>query len=106
MTEYIERESVLGALSVFNDYDNGNEHFLYGIETAREIVESVQAIDAHLVEHGKWIDVDDFYLGISYCCSVCKKKTHTAKSYDIRGNEYQYAYCPHCGAKMEAGDEK
>ena len=35
---YIEREYLLEALSQFNDRENGNEHFINGIETAMEII--------------------------------------------------------------------
>lgn len=103
MTEYIERESVLNALSVFDDHDNGNEHFLYGIETARELVESMRAADVQSVKHGRWI---------SDCCSNCGISKYNFISFNIVG-EKEYArpfgtwlYCPRCGAQMEAGDEK
>ena len=96
MTEYIERESVLDALSVFNDYDNGNEHFLYGIETAREIVESVQAIDVQSVKHGRWVD--------DIQCSNCG--WYMEDDVTISPMMVFFDYCPNCGAKMEAGDEK
>ena len=39
MAEYISKDYLLSALSVFSDVVNGNPHFLNGIETAREIVE-------------------------------------------------------------------
>ena len=99
MSEYIDRESVLDALSVFNDYDNGNEHFLYGIETARELVESIRAADAQTVKHGRWITEYEPD-GKPYCfhCSVCDS------DFNIVRNEIAYDYCPDCGAKMDGED--
>ena len=42
----IDRDYILQALGIFNDTRHGNEHFLYGIETAREIVQNAPTIDA------------------------------------------------------------
>ena len=39
------REWLIVALSTFNDRKNGNEHFLRGIETAKEIVKSAPIED-------------------------------------------------------------
>lgn len=36
----IDADYVLSALGIFSDRENGNEHFLNGIETAREIVQN------------------------------------------------------------------
>ena len=41
-----------------------------------------------IVKYGKWSGTWD------YICSVCNQSF-----------EYQTAYCPNCGAKMEKGDE-
>ena len=40
MAEYISKEYLLDALSVFRDTEYGNPHFLSGIATAKEIVEN------------------------------------------------------------------
>ena len=39
------REWLIAALSIFNDRKNGNEYFLRGIETAKEIVKSAPIED-------------------------------------------------------------
>ena len=39
------REWIIMALSIFNDRKNGNEYFLRGIETAKEIVKSAPIED-------------------------------------------------------------
>ena len=39
------REWLIAALSIFNDRKNGNEYFLHGIETAKEIVKNAPLTD-------------------------------------------------------------
>lgn len=51
-------------------------------------------------KHGRWELVEDDFVGLTAKCSVCGKKTHNAVSWDFKGNEYRYHYCPNCGAKM------
>lgn len=48
---------------------------------------------------GQWEDVYDC-CGSNYKCSNCGRKTHTAITFDIEGNQYKYEFCPHCGADM------
>lgn len=40
MSRWIDADKLLKALNSFNDNENGNEHFLCGIETAKELVEN------------------------------------------------------------------
>ena len=50
MSRLIDADKLLKALNSFNDKENGNEHFLCGIETAKELVENQQtAYDADKV---------------------------------------------------------
>ena len=51
MTDLISREYMFQALGIFNDRENGDPHFLNGIETAREIVENAPVVDAEPVVH-------------------------------------------------------
>ena len=39
------REWLIAALSIFNDRNNGNEYFLRGIETAKEIIKTAPLTD-------------------------------------------------------------
>ena len=48
----IDADYVISALSIFNDREHGSEHFIYGIETAKEIVGNAPTI-------GGWINVKD-----------------------------------------------
>lgn len=40
MARYIDADALIEALSIFNDREHGNKHFIFGIETAKEIVEN------------------------------------------------------------------
>lgn len=42
----IDANALMDALNVFKDRKNGNEHFMYGIETAKELLEIQPTVDA------------------------------------------------------------
>ena len=48
----IDADEIMKALSIFNDSENGNRHFLYGIRTAKELIEGAPTV-------GGWISVKD-----------------------------------------------
>ena len=48
----VDADYIMSALGIFTDKEHGNEHFLYGIETAKEIVANAPTI-------GGWISVKD-----------------------------------------------
>ena len=98
MSRLIDADYVLKALGIFNNKQNGNEHFLNGIETAREIVQDAPTIEAEPVRHGHWEMKEDPYMFFSEIptCSVCgcipKMRNKTA-------------YCSNCGAHMDEVSE-
>lgn len=47
----IDADKLLDALGIFNDREHGNEHFMNGIETAREIVQSAKAVECRNCAH-------------------------------------------------------
>ena len=47
------------------------------------------------VRRGKWIENSCYNI-----CSVCEKYVH---AWNDDGNLQEFAYCPHCGAKMDGG---
>lgn len=51
--DLISRKALLDKLALFSDRVNGNEHFLFGIETAKEIVEDMPGA------FGGWIPVEE-----------------------------------------------
>lgn len=56
-------------------------------------------VDAEPVVHGHWVDN-----GIVWSCSACGKMPTYGMGYVQARNEL-YAYCPHCGAKMDEVSE-
>ena len=51
----IDADYILSALNVFSDREHGNEHFLFGIETAQEIVKDAPTIEPK----SQWIPVTE-----------------------------------------------
>lgn len=84
MADYIERETVLNALSVFNDRIHGNEHFLNGIETAKEIVEKTLSADVVPME---WIPVTERLPDFEGCC-LCVRRSYVKPC--VRHQEVMY----------------
>lgn len=92
MSHLKDTDAIMAALNIFNDKENGNAHFLNGIETAKEIIRDAPTIEAEPVRHGHieikaispW-DGEDCY------CSECE---HGSLLPD-------YKWCPYCGARME-----
>lgn len=71
------------------DKENGNPHFIYGIETVMEYVEYIPAVEAEPVVHAHWIRV-----GWGYCkCSHCEAEVGV-----VSGHKN---YCANCGARMD-----
>lgn len=101
MAEYIER----GALMQFPirrdhyDRENGNEHFINGIESVLEYAENLPAADVAPVVHGRWEYIQHTLNTLSQLrCSFCG---WWSLDPSIDG---AYNYCPNCGAKMDGGD--
>lgn len=80
------------------DRENGSEEFISGIETVLEYAESLPAVDAAPVVHGRWIEKqeatswcdDDVF--VFYECSVCHDQDGIYSD--------KFSYCPNCGARM------
>ncbi len=87
------------------DKENGNEHFVYGVETVLEYAENLPVVDAVEVVHGRWIDIyDGIYANPIYKCSVCGNSAPIEERYPVIGRMYTdwsfTNYCPNCGADM------
>lgn len=100
--DLISRAAMLEALGHFNDYVNGDPHFLNGIETATEIAENLPAVEAAPVVHARWIE---YPLCLGYVgaysedhivCSNCKSVWSI-----IDNDTERFDYCPACGAKLD-----
>ena len=83
MTEYIERELAIKALSRGDGCGN----------VCRRAIERILAADVAPVRHGRWVHHIAGGKQISACwCSVCNVEHETEQN-----------YCPNCGAKMNGG---
>lgn len=63
--------------------------------TVKENLQAIPAADVAPVRHGRW----EWYDSFSYRCSACKKY------WIAPGDQYDYHYCPNCGARMDGGQE-
>lgn len=94
MSDYIKREDALKAVDdIVCDADDAER-------TCDRIIDLPSA-DVAPVRHGRWA-LDTAHTEEIYAhpvkCSVCGQT-------EVLGYETLTPYCPHCGAKMDGGDE-
>lgn len=87
MAEYIKRETAVRAVMAAKWVDGSDGAM------AMEIVASPAAADVAPVVHGRWIPFHSKISGDIQYCSACEI-----------GFAAKADYCPHCGAKMDGGD--
>ena len=64
-------------------------------------ISGLPAADVAPVVHGKWYLLDDCANAGMYC-SVCSRRVHRE---EFAYKKLRSKYCPHCGAKMDGGNE-
>jgi len=90
---YIEKEAALEP-SKHLDHENGNKHFVWGIETYAEYLQRLPSADVKPVVHAHWISVPHKRARICSRCG-CDEPYKFADEYaDV------YEFCAHCGADM------
>lgn len=79
------------------DTENGNEHFVYGVECVLEYAEYLPRVEVEPVVHAYW-EFDDFS-SPNLKCSACGGMA----SMDCCGDYHseRTERCPHCGAHMD-----
>lgn len=90
MAEYVEREKVLSKAAPV-------EGCFSDMISAYDVV-MLPAADVAPVRHGRW----EKKRGL-YSCSECGKTC----PYDVQADVIEYwacNYCPHCGCRMDGGD--
>ena len=65
-----------------------------GLQLAVEIAMRLKPVDAVEVVHGRWVE----HRPNVYECTACHVQ------YSGYGGCDEWAYCPHCGAKMDGGN--
>ena len=94
--EYILRSiaiAKLTALEVTNPFAT--------IADAKRVLADMTAADVVKVVHGEWYLLDDCANAGLYC-SVCSRRVHRE---EFSYKKLRSKYCPHCGAKMDGGNE-
>ena len=100
---YIKLEDLMAFPIRIDHYDkeNGNEHFVYGVETVLEYAENLPVADVAPVVHGRWVlgVVEPGYFtpggNRPWVCSECGYLA------SWRLDSPTYSYCPNCGARMD-----
>ena len=72
MDDLVCRKYALDALGIFNDRENGNEHFLNGIETAKEIVANQDSVEAVPLEPLCKILAKYYHAPCNYRDDICE----------------------------------
>ena len=86
-------------LVTYTKADIWEDTFEDGVEWVLNKIDSAPTIEAEPVVHGEWKEhIFEGELWANYC-SVCKH-------YLPYGMEWKSNYCPNCGAKMDAAEEK
>lgn len=80
--------------------EKGYPLYVGGYEDKGEIIDVILSVDAEPVKHGEWIRENNY--GI-WKCSECGCKINRRSP--LKGNIWNYYYCPNCGAKMEREEE-
>lgn len=88
MAEYIKRKTVIDLIT--RRYENP--------EICTKEINSIPAADVAPVRHAEWVVCGDGD-NVPWMCSHCGKTT--AHKYKVIYGKY----CPHCGAKMDGGNE-
>lgn len=105
MAEYINREATIKAIvdSRNRYYNSASNQYLVGrcdgLDIAAGLLRVAPAADVAPVVHGRWEMrptgmVTDTGPEYKAYCTVCNKPN----------KQYQPPFCPHCGAKMDGGD--
>lgn len=91
MAEYIERYALL------NDFYTASRNPWPDFGDAWKLVQNAPSVDVASVVHGRWEYIGTDKNGHVYRCSHCAGRI---------GLDYETAYCPNCGAKMDGGEER
>ena len=101
MDEYIKRAAAIDAVSaVYYDTPDVN---LSG-EKFEAAINAIHTADVAPVVHGRWIR--PHWKNSNYCCD-CSECGGEAMHRDYQWHKNGvYPICPHCGAKMDGGDDR
>lgn len=104
MSEHIEREAlqklfneVSTSLLCKKELAKDTEHMIRAFLMVTEMIQDAPAADVVPVVHGRWEYIGTDKNGHVYRCTNCAGRI---------GLDYETAYCPNCGAKMDLEEEQ
>lgn len=101
MADYIRREDLINHLAICKKGTDIPNLAWAAITAIECYVRDMPAADVAPVVHGKWYLLDDCANAGMYC-SVCSRRVHRE---EFAYKKLRSKYCPHCGAKMDGGNE-
>jgi NADH pyrophosphatase NudC (nudix superfamily) len=90
--DYISREAAFDA--VFGQFCASSDETEAALNSAVEDIKSIPAADVRPVGRGKWIKYAPHNSDMM-TCSECEQY------WILDGDQYDYHFCPNCGARME-----
>lgn len=102
--EYIRREAAIEEIDKWLDAV-GTALVGKGLSYYGELIgyiEDTPAADVAPVVHGRWHLLDDCANAGLYC-SACGRRVHRE---EFAYKKLRSKYCPHCGARMDGGDDR
>lgn len=102
--DYINRTALTEQLSMLaTRYAAlGREKVAQDYNWAVSVLDGAPAADVVEVVHGAWFLLDDCANAGLYC-AVCHHRVHRE---DFAYKKLRSKYCPHCGAKMDGGENE
>lgn len=104
MAEYIEKQHLLDFLNACIEEEKGTRHQVI-VEAIKMTIERMPSADVVERKKGEWMATKfSFKLEHQserhtyYTCSVCNA------SYECENADYDFSFCPNCGADMRGGD--
>lgn len=105
---YIKLEDLMAFPIRIDHYDkeNGNEHFVYGVETVLEYAENLPVADVAPVVHGRWV-VRDGRLVCNQCGALLAVVAFPSEpdEFDKLHSNFEEMFCYKCGARMDGGNQ-
>lgn len=102
MSDYIKREDARKWLANLKEDCGRHQDLWHYGEALEQIIESLDA-DVAPVRHGHWLYTAAWPHRVY--CSACFR-TYALKHWQVwEDGSLGRAYCPHCGAKMDGGDD-
>lgn len=99
--EPIDRAAIMGALT--SSEGQAAIRAMTGAEAYNFLLSllcSVPTIDASPAVHGRWVKVNDDTCWWYECFRCGRRPAH-----DLYGYDDLTGYCPHCGARMDGGED-